>query len=58
MNAHIVTKLDIWSQYNRIGVGWKDEWKSAFHFRSGYFEYEMMRFGVVDWPATFQDYIN
>ncbi len=35
-----------------------DEWKTAFRTRYGYFEYQVMLFGLTNAPATFQGYIN
>ena len=58
VGAQIYTKLDIRSAYNRIRVRSGDEWKTAFRSRYGHFEYQVMPFGVVNGPATFQGYIN
>ena len=35
-----------------------DEWKIAFRTRYGYFEYQVMFFGLLNTPATFQRYVN
>ena len=35
-----------------------DKWKTAFRIRYGYFEYQVMPFGLYKAPATFQQYIN
>ncbi len=35
-----------------------DKWKTAFRTRYGYFEYQMIPFGLTNTPATFQAYIN
>ncbi len=35
-----------------------DEWKTAFRTRYGHFEYQVMPFGLINAPATFQGYIN
>ena len=35
-----------------------DEWKTAFRTRYGYFEYQVMPFGLSNAPASFQGYVN
>ena len=35
-----------------------DEWNTAFWTRYGYFEYQVMLFGLSNTPATFQGYVN
>ncbi len=35
-----------------------DEWKTAFMTRYGHFKYQVMRFGLTNALATFQDYTN
>ncbi len=35
-----------------------DEWKTAFKTRYGYFEYQVMLFGLTNALAIFQNYIN
>ena len=35
-----------------------DEWMMAFQTRYGYFEYQVMPFGLSNAPASFQGYIN
>ena len=35
-----------------------NEWKTAFKTRYGYFEYQMMPFGLNNASATFHGYIN
>ncbi len=35
-----------------------DEWKTAFRTRYGYFQYQVMPFGLINAPATFPGYIN
>ena len=52
------TKLDIVSAFNRIWMKEGEEWKTAFHTRSGLYEYLVMPFGLANTPSTFQNYIN
>ena len=56
--AKIFTKLDIRAAYNWIRIWEGDKWKTAFRSRYSHYEYQVMPFGVVNGPATFQDYIN
>ncbi len=35
-----------------------DKWKTDFKIRYGYFEYQVMSFGLTNTLATFQGYIN
>ena len=38
---------------------WKDnEWKTAFQMQYGYFNYQIMLFGLSNAFASFQSYIN
>ena len=52
------TKLDLRDAYHRIRIKKGDEWKTAFRTRYGHFEYNVMLFGLMNAPATFQAYIN
>ena len=36
----------------------EDEWKTAFRTRYGHFDYQVMPFGLIKAPASFQGYIN
>ena len=35
-----------------------DEWKTAFRTQYGYFKYQVMPFGLMNVPVSFQEYIN
>ena len=52
------TQLDLTNAYHRMRICEGDEWKTTFRIRYGYFEYQVMPFGLSNAPATFQGYIN
>ena len=52
------TQLDLTSTYYQMRIHKQDEWKTAFRTRYGYFEYQVMLFGLTNAPASFQGYIN
>ena len=52
------TQLDLTSAYHWMRIWEGDKWKTAFHTRYGYFEYQVMLFGLFNAPASFQGYIN
>jgi hypothetical protein len=56
--AAIYTKLDLKKIYYRIRIKKRDEWKTTFKTRYGYFKYKVMPFGLANAPAIFQIYIN
>ena len=54
LDAQIYIKLNIRSVYNPIRVRSGDEWKTGFRSRYFHFECQVIAFGVVNGPATFQ----
>lgn len=52
------TKLDLINTYHQIKIREGDEWKTAFKTRYGYFEYQVILFGLINILAIFQSYIN
>ena len=53
-----VSKVDVISAFHRIRIKQGDEWKTAFHTRTGSYEWLVTPFGLTGAPATFQRYIN
>jgi hypothetical protein len=56
--AAIYTKLDLKNIYYKIRIRKRDEWKTIFKIRYGYFEYKMISFSFINVSAIFQAYIN
>jgi RNase H-like domain found in reverse transcriptase/Reverse transcriptase (RNA-dependent DNA polymerase)/Integrase zinc binding domain/Chromo (CHRromatin Organisation MOdifier) domain/Retroviral aspartyl protease/Integrase core domain len=52
------TKLDMRGAYNLLRIAKGDEWKTAFRCRYGHFEYQVMPFGLMNAPGTFQAFVN
>ena len=49
------TRLDLKNGFNLIRVAAGHEWKTAFRTKKGLLEYTVMRFGLTNTPAIFQE---
>jgi hypothetical protein len=56
--AKYFTKLDMRGAYNLLRIAKGDEWKTAFRCRYGHFEYQVMPFGLMNAPGSFQAFVN
>src|SRR6202040_1325242 len=56
--AKVFTKMDVRWGYNNIRIKEGDEWKAAFRTNVGLFEPTVMFFGLMNSPATFQNFMN
>jgi RNase H-like domain found in reverse transcriptase/Reverse transcriptase (RNA-dependent DNA polymerase) len=50
----LFTALDIWWGYNNIHIKDEDRWKAAFKTPEGLYQPNVMFFGLMNSPATFQ----
>ena len=56
--ARKFTKFDMRGAYNLLHMAEGEEWKTAFHCCYGHFEYQVMPFGLMNAPGTFQAFVN
>src|SRR5205085_11575967 len=56
--AKFFTKLDQKNGFYLLRIAKGDEWKTAFRYRYGLYEYMVMPFGLCNAPSTFQSMIN
>jgi hypothetical protein len=56
--ASLFTKFDVRWGYNNVRIKEGDQWKAAFVTNQGLFEPNVMFFGLMNSPATFQTMIN
>ena len=52
------TKLDLRGAYNLVRVAEDEEWKTVFCMHYGHFEYNVIPFGLMNTPTSFQHLIN
>jgi hypothetical protein len=52
--AKVYTKIDL----NLVRIKGGNKWKTAFRTRYGYFEYNVMLFGLINAPVIFQHLMN
>ncbi len=52
------TKLDLRGAYNLIRIKEGEEWKTAFRYRYGHYEYTVMPFGLTNAPVSCMRMIN
>jgi hypothetical protein len=56
--AKVYIKINLQRAYNLVWIKRGDEWKTMFQRRYGYFEYNVMPFGLINAPAIFQHLMN
>ena len=56
--AKLFTKFDVRWRYNNVQIKDGHQWKGAFTTHRGLFEPMVMFFGMTNFPATFQRFMN
>ena len=56
--AKCFTQFDLTRAYHQKSIREGDKWKTVFNTQYGHFEYQVMLFGLINTPASFQGYIN
>ena len=56
--AKVFTKLDLYGAYNLIRIKKGEEWKTAFRYRYGHFEYQIIPFGLINILVTYIRIMN
>ena len=51
--AHVFSRLDLRHGYHQLPVAPKDKYKTAFTYRYGIFQFNVMPFGLQNAPSTF-----
>ena len=54
----LFTKIDLRGAYSLVRIADGDEWKTAFRTRYGSYEFQVMRCGLTNAPASFQRFMN
>ena len=56
--ARWYTKLDLRDGYYHLCITEGEDWKTAFRMGYGHFQYQVMPFGLMNAPGSFQHFIN
>ena len=48
------TKINLCGAYNLMHIAKGDEWKTAFCTRYGSYKFQVMHYGLMNMPASFQ----